>query len=331
MSYESYVRSSRLNSLISRLDKKTYGDCDQSTLDLFVSVDESSKETLKNIGCNLESGYRYLTASDGNTLNDLCNYLNLWLDEKKSILGNDKFKVSTNEWQVFEDLWNTLMEGQTPDHKCKRKHEKKNISDYSKRKDLMSYCIIRDNYKRLCQSSRGSDNYNAHRCKGFSNYTQDNYNKLIKGINCIDKTNGIIDYNYHISDDCTLYHIPKTFPKCDEKTQAIVDVDNSKEDIKKCENIKQVLGATTELNAIPVRLDGDKDVVDEDDTGAMNILAVSAGRPDELKDSLSESIELALPLPTAVTSPNDKPSKPIYYAGLSTLGVIFTSTVLYKV
>ncbi|KNA01538.1 hypothetical protein PVNG_05559 [Plasmodium vivax North Korean] len=28
---------------------------------------------------------------------------------------------------------------------------------------------------------------------------------------------------------------------------------------------------------------------------------------------------------------DNKPSKPVHYAGLSTLGVIFTSTVLYKV
>ncbi|KNA01721.1 hypothetical protein PVNG_04747 [Plasmodium vivax North Korean] len=295
------------------------------------SIGQTNNETLKNIGCSLECGYTFLTATRENTLTDLCTYLNLWLDEQKRIHVYEKFNVVEKDWQVLENLWIKLKGEKYASRQCERQHEENNISEYSKRLDLKSYCINRDYFKRLFQSSSRSDKYKAQICKGFSDYTQDNYNKLIEGMNCIDKKNGINDYNYHISDDCTLYNIPKTFPKCNEKTQTIVDVDNSKKDIEKCESIKQVVGAGTDLNAIPVPLDGDRDGLDVDDHGAMNILAVSAGRPDELKDSLSESIELALPLPTAVTSPNDKPSKPIYYAGLSTLGVVFTSTVLYKV
>ncbi|KMZ83996.1 hypothetical protein PVBG_06173 [Plasmodium vivax Brazil I] len=316
--------------LINRMNNAKYKHSCAETQNYLHSIGQTNNETLKNIGCSLECGYTFLTATRENTLTDLCTYLNLWLDEQKRIHVYEKFNVVEKDWQVLENLWIKLKGEKYASRQCERQHEENNISEYSKRLDLKSYCINRDYFKRLFQSSSRSDKYKAQICKGFSDYTQDNYNKLIEGMNCIDKKNGINDYNYHISDDCTLYNIPKTFPKCNEKTKTIVDVDNSKKDIEKCESIKQVVGAGTDLNAIPVPLDGDRDGLDVDDHGAMNILAVSAGRPDELKDSLSDSTDLDLLSLTVETSPENRPSKSIYYAGLSASGFFFTSMVFKK-
>ncbi|EDL42765.1 variable surface protein Vir17, putative [Plasmodium vivax] len=332
MSYEEYTRLFELNKLIKKLDDTKYENCHELTLDFSRLVNETHKETLKNICCNLELGYTYLTARGGKTLTDLCKYLNLWLNKKKRTHVNSG--ITEGEWQTVENLWITLMQRQTTDHKCERKPEEKSISEYSKRLDLMSYCINRDYFKRLCQSPVGSDDYKAQKCKGFSDYTHDNYKKLIKDVKCIDKKSDNNDYKYYISDDCTLYDIPRTFPKCEAHSPTFVENDNSKTNIM-CETTEQVesggtessenLAEHTERNGA---LDNHPDIPDD-----------PAKRPEtprgpvklpEATGASEDLTELYLPSPTNVNSIDNGTSKSIYYAGLSALGVFFTSMVLYK-
>ncbi|KMZ88638.1 hypothetical protein PVBG_06127 [Plasmodium vivax Brazil I] len=312
--------------------------CCGETENYLKSIEEKNKVTLKNIGCSLECGYSFLTATPKNTLTDLCDYLNLWLDLQKSIHVNNNYNVNKEDWKIVEDMWTRLKEEQDVSSQCKREHEEKDISDYSKRIELMSYCINRDYFKRLCQSSGVSPIYKAQRCKEFSDFTHDNYKKLINGIECIDNKSGIKDYKYHISDECTLYNIPKTFPKCDEKTQTIVDVDKSKKNIKKCESTANVRDShpgfdsdTVAVALVPDALNVDQAVSIDGQVLSTNHQAVSDGDQTISEGIPFDSMRLA-PLSSTDASLTDiGPSKPIYYAGLSVSGVFFTSMVLYKV
>ncbi|CAI7719371.1 PIR protein [Plasmodium vivax] len=344
MPYKSYINSSSLNRLISRLNDTKYEICHKPTSDIFRSVDATHKETLKNIVSSIECGYNYLYATSQNTFTDLCKYLNLWLDAQKSKHVNVKSNISEEDWQIVEDLWRRLKEEQVASLQCERQHEEKNISEYSKRMELMSYCINRDYFKSLFRSSGVSNEYKEKKCIGFSHYTHENYNKLIKGIECIDNNNNIESYKYHISNECSLYNIPETFPKCDIHTPTIVKIDSSKIDIIKCKNAEQVVGGGTKLDAIPLRLVDDRDGSDVGVTGSINIPAVSesipavsegipsvsGGRLAGLKDGPPESTDLDLSPSTDASLTDNGPSKPVYYAGLSALGVVFTSIVLYK-
>ncbi|KMZ88728.1 hypothetical protein PVBG_05674 [Plasmodium vivax Brazil I] len=204
--------------------------CEQSERYLN-SVDHTKKGELKNIGCSVECGYHYLTVFNDKRLTDLCMYLNLWLDEQKSTHINGIFVITEAEWNLIEKLWNDLNHKQHSNRKCERQPEKKNIFEYSKRKELMTYCINRDYFKSLFQSTTGSLDYKLRKCNGFSDYTSKYYDKLIKGIDCIDRKSDSMRYKYHISDDCTLYDIPKTFPICEAHTPTIVYDDNSKANI----------------------------------------------------------------------------------------------------
>ncbi|KMZ89647.1 hypothetical protein PVMG_05932 [Plasmodium vivax Mauritania I] len=243
---EPYVKSSKLYSLISRLNDTKHEKCHKYTLDHFVSVEITQKETLKNIVSSVVCGYNYLTIFVDETLTDLCKYLNLWLDEQKGKHVIDEPDVSKEDWQAVENLWERLKGEKDADHQCKRQHTEKTTSEYSKRIDLMSYCINRDYFKNLFHSSGVSESYNANICEVFSNYINENYEKLIRDINCIDKKSDIKDYKYHISEDCTLYDIPRTFPKCKAHGPTFVENDNSKENIIKCETTTEVKSARTE-------------------------------------------------------------------------------------
>ncbi|VVA00127.1 PIR protein [Plasmodium vivax] len=333
MSYEKYTILFELNKLIKKLDDTKYENCHELTLDFSRLVNETHKETLKNICCNLELGYTYLTARGGKTLTDLCKYLNLWLNKKKRTHVNSG--ITEGEWQTVENLWITLMQRQTTDHKCERKPEEKSISEYSKRLDLMSYCINRDYFKSLFKSSSGSEYFLSQRCKGFSDYTSKYYDELVSGIDCIDKKSDIEDYKYHISGDCTLYDIPKTFPKCDETTQTIVDVDNSKTNII-CKTTTKVERVGTESSgslAKPAETDNDlgKQLDSSGDVAKHPETPDGSLKLPEADDHYAKHRELDLQLSSKDANLTDNgPSKPIYYAGLSASGVFFTSMVLYK-
>ncbi|KMZ94965.1 hypothetical protein PVMG_05634 [Plasmodium vivax Mauritania I] len=205
--------------------------CCVETENYLNSIGQRKKEALKNIGCSVECGYHYLTVFNDKRLTDLCMYLNLWLDEQKSTHINGIFVITEAEWNLIEKLWNDLNHKQHSNRKCERQPEKKNIFEYSKRKELMTYCINRDYFKSLFKSSSGSEYFLSQRCKGFSDYTSKYYVELVSGIDYIDKKSDIEDYKYHISDDCTLYDIPKTFPICEAHTPTIVYDDNSKANI----------------------------------------------------------------------------------------------------
>ncbi|GAB69601.1 hypothetical protein PCYB_003500 [Plasmodium cynomolgi strain B] len=285
-------------------DKERYKSCVKTEV-YFKSIhDTKNKETLKNIGCSVERGYRYLTALYDKTItNDLCEYLNLWLDEQKIKHVNDVFGITRDEWKNIEQLWNILIDKQDLNQKCERKHEEKDISEYQKRKNLMTYCIYRDYIKSLCEQSINSGIQHTHVCYAFNGFIKKHYETFYNEVQCIHNSVETKDYSYHISDDCTLYNIAKTFPGITEQDKKNVYADVSGKPIEKCKDTKKVANVKTEL-------------ADSHTRSENNPLGATGLNNSSL---------------TVVNSPDNKPLKSVYYAGLSVLGVVFTSMVLYKV
>ncbi|KNA00929.1 hypothetical protein PVNG_05359 [Plasmodium vivax North Korean] len=323
---ESYLKLSILNRLIKRLNDTEHEKCYKSILDHFESVDNAHKETLKNIGCNLESGYTYLTASDENTLTDLCKYLNLWLDVQKSIYVNDNFGITDEEWHNIENLWD---QNEAYDPKCARKQDKHNISHIGERKKLMTYCINRNYIRGLCEPSLHSGVNISSACHAFNDFIKKHYEEFYTETKCFYKAHEPIDYRYHISNECTLYNRSKTFPFYDSHKKAILEVHNVRPTIKKC--------------VIPPVVDGNNEHT-EDDADVLQEPSEPDNALDESEDGLAESkfrhprqevnpddhpVLFHLPSTDANLTENG-PSKPIYYAGLSVSGVFFTSMVFKK-
>ncbi|SCA60201.1 hypothetical protein PVT01_000078500 [Plasmodium vivax] len=263
-------------------------------------------------------------------------YLNLWLDEQKGKHVNDESDISNEDWQTVENLWETLKREQGTHHQCKRQHEEKNISEYRKRINLISYCMNRDYLKSLCLSSGRPDGYKEQICKSFSDYTSHYYNELVQEIDCIDKESDIMRYKYHISNDCTLYDIPKTFPKCETHSQNIVENDNSKTNIRECKTTAEVESTSTELAGIlaePAETVGAAAKLPEksDDPAERPEIPGGPVSLPEIADDSARLREFDLQLSPTLCSTNNWPSKQIYYSGLSLSGAFFTSMVLYKV
>ncbi|SCA83675.1 hypothetical protein PVT01_000086000 [Plasmodium vivax] len=262
-------------------------------------------------------------------------YLNLWLNEQKKIHINITPGITEKQWNHVEKIWKQI-EAHDSISKCARQEDGHEISHIQERKKLKTYCINRDYYKSLFQSSSGSEYFLSQRCKGFSDYTSKYYVELVSGIDCIDKKSDIEDYKYHISGDCTLYDIPKTFPKCDETTQTIVDVDNSKTNII-CKTTAKVERVGTESSgslAKPAETDNDlgKQLDSSGDVAKHPETPDGSLKLPEADDHYAKHRELDLQLSSKDANLTDNgPSKPIYYAGLSASGVFFTSMVLYKV
>ncbi|SCA60168.1 Plasmodium vivax Vir protein, putative [Plasmodium vivax] len=334
MSYEPYVKSSRLNSLISRLNDTEYKICRNSPLNNFRSGDTPHKETLKNIGSSVECAYRYLTAFDDETLNDLCKYLNLWLDEQKSIYVNDNFGITDEEWYNVENLWNQI---EAHDPKCARQQDEHNISQIGERKKLMTYCINRNYIRGICKPSIHSGVNISRPCHAFNEFIEKHYKEFYTENRCFGDPLNSDNYGYSISEDCDLNNMAKTFPRFDSTYNQIVYNDESREPIKKCQSTEKVEDGYAELGRHTMALDlvpsasTDSQAASTGD-GVVSIddQAASAVGETGFEDSRSDSIEIASPSHPELSSTEDGPSKPIYYAGLSVSGVFFTSMVLYK-
>ncbi|GAB69738.1 hypothetical protein PCYB_004870, partial [Plasmodium cynomolgi strain B] len=179
---------------------------------------------------------------------------------------------------------------------CERNHEKKDISEYQKRINLITYCINRDYIKRKCEVFMNGNIPTPLVCYVFDEFIKKHYTRFYDEKKCFDVPLDHKDYSYHISDDCTLYNMDKTFPKINVQDKKIVYADVSRKRIEQCKHAEKVADGYTR----------------------------SENRPLESKDLGFSSL-------VVVNSPDNKPLKQVYYSGLSVLGVVFTSMVLYKV
>ncbi|VUZ99894.1 PIR protein [Plasmodium vivax] len=330
MSLEAYEKNFPLNRFIDQIEK-FYLNCQNFlTIPCLKDIILAKNETLKNIGCAVYRGYTYLAPQNdiGKRIN-FCNYLNLWLDEQKSIYVTNNSNNNNEQWKLIDELWNCLKQNYDKSRHCDRK-EGTNSPEIRKRIDLMVYCVNRDYFKSLCEKSIHPNRDIDQKCFNFSRFTDKYYEKFYTENDCLDKTHDPQDYRYHISNECTLYNMSKTFPVIDLQNKAILDNGNIRTPIKECTNAVEVEGQlqeqTQDITDVPPEVPESSDDLDEPGNGHSESGDVRTGS----KSGFPESIELAFPSTTAVTSPSDKPSNPVYYAGLSTLGVFFTSMVLYK-
>ncbi|KMZ92293.1 hypothetical protein PVMG_03648 [Plasmodium vivax Mauritania I] len=327
---EPYINSSDLNRLIRRFKDDKYKRCCQETLKYLKAVDETNQEIFKNIGCSVECGYSYLRALPYNKLTDLCKYLNLWLDEKKRIHVNDDSGITQEQWKLIENVWNTI-DAHGTISKCARKQDGYGISHIRERMELMIYCINRDYIKTLCERSLRSGTFVSPKCSALSNFTDEYYTIFHDKKQCFDATLDLNDYRYYISEDCDLNNMAKTFPKFDSESKKIINNDKTREPIKKCESTAGVEARHVGLDSSVVVLARVPAASTDDQALSTDDQAASVVDETGFQDSLSGPIQLGSLLQTELTSPENRPSKPIYYAGLSASGVFFTSMVLYKV
>ncbi|KMZ79553.1 hypothetical protein PVIIG_00827 [Plasmodium vivax India VII] len=205
------------------------------------SIVDTNKETLNNIGCSIECGYRYLTAFDANTLTNLCEYLNLWLDVQRSTHIKGISTITNEQWSLIDKLWNDLDKHEDIS-KCKRQQDSYDISDKKKHMELLEYCMYRDHIKKRCEKVIGYTSIAQKICPAFSQYTDKYYKEFKKKNDCLDNSATDNLYKYYVSEECSLYNIPKTFPKFDLNSKKVLYEHNSRRAINKCTNTIESYG-----------------------------------------------------------------------------------------
>ncbi|CAI7718320.1 PIR protein [Plasmodium vivax] len=331
MTIEKYEANCHLSKFIKRVKDKSYYESFENMPQLQAIVD-TNKDIIKSIGCGLYSGYNYLSAfPDNKERTDFCNYLNLWLDEQKSIYVKDKNEIIDGEWKYIEKIWEGLPQVDSNQSRiCERQKQEKFLSDIIKRINLLTYCANRDCIKKFCKYAIRSKRNIEDRCQHFTLYTNKSYKELTQDITCLDNIDRINSYKYHISDECTLYNVSKTFPVFDLESQTILESDSVRPTIQKCGIPPKVEDGNSEPSVEVA------DVPPETSEPGKVLT--------ESEDALTESkfrhpgqeVDLAVPPvlfhpPSADANLTDNGhSKPIYYAGLSVSGAFFTSMVLYK-
>ncbi|EDL42729.1 variable surface protein Vir17, truncated, putative, partial [Plasmodium vivax] len=327
---EVYEKTCPLNMFIAQIKNFKENSQRFSTSDYLTDIVTEKNEALTNIACSVYRGYTYLTPRDEEKRRNFCDYLNLWLDEQKSIHMKDKNEISDHQWKYIEKIWERLSQGERDRSPvCKRQKQEKNASEIKKRMNLMVYCVNRNYFKDLCEKSISRKNKVNQTCSLFSEFTNKYYANFYDENKCFDYPLGTDNYGYYISEDCDLNNIAKTFPKFDSNSQTILENDNVRPTINKC--------------GTPPDIDGNNEHT-EDDADVLQEPSEPDNALDESEDGLAESkfrhprqevnpddhpVLFHLPSTDANLTENG-PSKPIYYAGLSVSGVFFTSMVLYK-
>ncbi|KMZ95115.1 hypothetical protein PVMG_05944 [Plasmodium vivax Mauritania I] len=322
MTIEEYEEKCPLSKFIKRVKDESIYKSFESMPKLH-SIVQTNNDIIKKIGCGLYSGYNYLSAFPHNKeRTDFCNYLNLWLDEQKITHVNNENKIAENEWDLIEELWNNLkvVYGSV---RCDR-HEEENTLEIKKRIKLMVYCVNRDYFKDVCSRAINYNYNTGSMCSDFSRFTDKYYAKFWIESGCFDDTINPNDHRYYISENCNLHNMSITFPKFDSTSKKIVYDDISRKPIQQCKNTKIISDDGASLDNNPAfKVDGQAAPVRAETTSSLGETVSEHSR--------SDSTQLAPPSQIELTLTENGTSKTIYYTGLSTLGVVFSSMVLYKV
>ncbi|SBT73826.1 hypothetical protein POWCR01_000157400, partial [Plasmodium ovale] len=205
---DNYVSTCFLTQFIGRLDKDD--DLNRFSPEVNLeSLEHSQKEIIEKVASMLYRNYNYINIYEEYLKEPFCKYLNYWLDIKKNNYVSNEFDINDDIWQNIEKLWINLQKTSTP-FKCKRNTDKKPLEHQKNRMHLMVYCVNRDEFKRKCNLTSGSTYQNF--CLALNEYVKKNYELLVKENQCLKHKDIENDYEFHFSNECTLYDIPKTFP-----------------------------------------------------------------------------------------------------------------------
>ncbi|SBT30946.1 PIR Superfamily Protein [Plasmodium ovale wallikeri] len=236
MKLEVYEKFCRLQQFIDRLDKVDNLHLLFSDLSL-KSVTPSQKGIIDKVYSMLHRNYSILASYPSDIKPDCCRYLNYWLDAQKEKHVTVKKDIDSNLWYIIEKLWDDLERANIPPH-CERKPYEKSSEKTKKKMDLMVYCVKRDFLKNRCKLT--INNSYQHFCTVLPQYIEKYYSKFSTENECINNKNDGGDYEFHYSNNCSLYDISNTFPDYRIEGGTISEIPSSRNPFPYCESTQKV-------------------------------------------------------------------------------------------
>ncbi|SBT58524.1 PIR Superfamily Protein [Plasmodium ovale wallikeri] len=193
----------------------------------------SPNEIIKKVGTLLYKNFNRPYSVIGNPKEKRCSDLNYWLDSQKEFHKSDELGTNSPLWNLIENLWTNLQNGESFMSYCIRKSDNRLFVEKKKRKELENYCENRDYLKYLCRGSSGNNIRNYNICQKLSYHTEKYYKYFFQDNICTpDVVND--EYTLKISEECTLFDMSKTFPKYSFGNNQFSEDKNTREEIRKC-------------------------------------------------------------------------------------------------
>ncbi|SBT73300.1 PIR protein [Plasmodium ovale] len=215
----------------------------------FQRIIKSEDETIRKVASILYKNFNLIDNDERITKGLCCSYLNFWLHKQKNRYVTSR-SMDIKEWEQIDNLWNFLQDVYSSSFQCERENDLKAMDEGEKKMDLMIYCENRDYFKSMCGIDNESKFRDAIYCSILSQYTDKYYKEFYEKNTCLNGEVKEENYTSHISEQCTLYNMPKTFPVYDLKTSDYSENHNSRKSISICQNVHNTQDTFQEIEVL---------------------------------------------------------------------------------
>ncbi|SBT79051.1 PIR protein [Plasmodium ovale] len=224
--------------------KKSYSFSNNNN---FTTAMNSSNPITKDIGLLFYKNYKYIYDDYENRKNR-CNYLNYWLDvkeeEHKKVFG-DKHN---HEWECIKTLRNNIETGRFQLKLCNDIRNEHSLIERGNHYELEHFCENRDYLRKLCIQQENSISAGNSNCSNLSNYINKNYKYFFEKYRCLKGDKNKNEFQYHVTSDCTLYNMNKTFPEYTFDNKQILEKENSRNNIILCSEFDKVISCHNKVD-----------------------------------------------------------------------------------
>ncbi|SBT01934.1 PIR Superfamily Protein [Plasmodium ovale curtisi] len=215
----------------------------------FQRIIKSEDGTIRKVASILYKNFNLIDNDQRITKGLCCSYLNFWLHKQKSRYITSR-SMGIEQWEQIENLWNFLQDFYSSIFHCKRENDLKAMDEREKKMDLMIYCENRDYFKNICGINKERKLHNANYCSILSQYTDKYYKEFYEKNTCLNGEVKEENRTSHISEYCTLYDMPKTFPVYDLQTGDYSEKHNSRESISICQSVHNTQDSFQEIEVL---------------------------------------------------------------------------------
>ncbi|SBT00531.1 PIR Superfamily Protein [Plasmodium ovale curtisi] len=231
---DNYVKNCPLFRFIKKLDTEPEFNRYPPDANL-ESIEHAYKAILQKVSSILYRNYYTLTAFQGYIKSHCCSYLNYWLDSQKEKYVKDQQLFDDELWQIIENSWNELERKNNPKSHCKRKAYGESAKKTKNKMELMIYCTNRDYFKDRCTTQAGYISQKKTYCTALNKYIDKYYRIFVNNDMCLKYKDRYEDYEFHFSEECTLYDITNTFPDYYIEEGKLLKKKTPKKSISQCE------------------------------------------------------------------------------------------------
>ncbi|SBT84029.1 PIR protein [Plasmodium ovale] len=196
----------------------------------FTDAMHLAKSVTKDIGLLFYKNYKYIF-DEYEKRRHRCNYLNFWLDMKENEHKKAFGDKHIQEWEYIKKLRKNIEANRFHPNVCNDIRSEHSLIERGNRYELEHFCENRDHLRNLCEQQRGSISAYNEKCLKLADYVNKYYRTFFDKYRCLTGDSTTPDIQYHVTNDCTLYDMSKTFPEYIFDNKQVSEKVNSRNNI----------------------------------------------------------------------------------------------------